>query len=49
MINIFQLGEKEAEKTKEEVLSAVRRWETAAQAIGIGRGEQQLMAAVFNV
>ena len=49
VIDFFQLGEAEAENVKEEVFSAVSKWESVAKDIGISRSEQQLMAAAFNV
>lgn len=49
VIDFFQLNEADAEKIKEEVLASVRQWEDRAKSIGIGRNEQQIMAAAFNV
>ena len=49
VIDFFQLGMEEAEKIKDEVLSAVSNWEAVAKDIGISRTEQQLMASAFNV
>lgn len=48
VIDFFQLSEAKAEQVKEEVISAVSRWEVVAKDIGISRREQQLMAAAFN-
>lgn len=49
VIDFFQLKRLNAEKIKSEVLTSVCQWKQTATNIGIGRGEQQLMASAFNV
>lgn len=49
VIDFFQLGEKDAEEIRDEVLSEVGHWKTLATKVGLSRGEQQLMASAFNV
>jgi len=48
VIDFFQLDETEAEIIKEEILSAVTKWEIVAKEIGLSRSELQLMAAALN-
>jgi serine/threonine-protein kinase HipA len=49
VIDFFQLEKTKAESIKNEVLSAVRQWESIAESIGISRSEQQRMEPAFNV
>ena len=49
VIDFFQLGKEDALQIKNEVLTSVGNWESVATTIGLGRVEQQLMAAAFNV
>ncbi|WP_049631212.1 type II toxin-antitoxin system HipA family toxin [Cellvibrio sp. pealriver] len=49
VIDFFQLRKSTAEKIKTDVLTSVSQWKTTATAIGISRGEQQLLSAAFNV
>ncbi|WP_331344113.1 HipA domain-containing protein [Cellvibrio sp. UBA7661] len=49
VIDFFQLRKSTAEKIKADVLTSVSQWKTTATAIGISRGEQQLLSAAFNV
>lgn len=49
VIDFFQLKKGTAEKIKTDVLTSVSQWQAIATTIGISRGEQQLLAAAFNV
>ncbi len=49
VIDFFQLKKGTAEAIKTDVLSSVGQWKVVATTIGISRGEQQLLAAAFNV
>ncbi|MGH1460957.1 MAG: type II toxin-antitoxin system HipA family toxin [Neptuniibacter sp.] len=49
VIDFFQLGQKQAEQIKDEVLDSVNKWEEVATKVGVGRAEQQLMKPAFNV
>jgi serine/threonine-protein kinase HipA len=48
VIEFFQLDKTTAGKIKDEVTESVMQWEKMATDIGIGRGEQQLMASAFK-
>jgi serine/threonine-protein kinase HipA len=49
VIDFFQLKKSAAETIKTDVLTSVSQWQAIATSIGISRGEQQLLAAAFNV
>lgn len=49
VIDFFQLKKSTAEAIKTDVLSSVGEWKAIATTMGISRGEQQLLAAAFNV
>jgi serine/threonine-protein kinase HipA len=49
VIDFFQLKKSTAETIKTDVLTSVSQWQAIATTIGISRGEQQLLAAAFNV
>jgi serine/threonine-protein kinase HipA len=49
VIDFFQLKKSTAEKIKTDVLTSVSQWQAIATTIGISRGEQQLLAAAFNI
>lgn len=49
VIEFFQFKKSTAEKIKADVLTSVSQWQAIATTIGISRGEQQLLAAAFNV
>lgn len=49
VIEFFQLNKTAANKIKDEVLASASQWEKCATTIGIGRSEQQLMRAAFNL
>jgi serine/threonine-protein kinase HipA len=49
VIEFFQLGSKEAESIKEQVIAGVSRWDTVATEVGISRAQRELMAPAFNV
>lgn len=49
VIKFFQLGRVQALKIKDEVLASVGKWRAQASAVGLGRSEQNLMEAAFNL
>ena len=49
IIEFFQLGRRQADKIRDEVLTHVANWQSVARSIGISRGEQQLMEPAFNL
>ncbi|MCT4709753.1 HipA domain-containing protein [Enterobacteriaceae bacterium H11S18] len=49
IIDFFGLTLNEAQKIKDEVVSAVSNWRKIAQLLGIDRGEQEAMSQAFNV
>lgn len=49
VIDFFQLSQLKAEQIRNEILNAVSHWENEATKVGLSRGEQQQMAAAFNV
>lgn len=48
-IDFFQLTQEKAKRVKDEVLSAVGKWNGVATQVGLSRAEQQQMAPAFNV
>ncbi|MFW8565288.1 type II toxin-antitoxin system HipA family toxin [Orrella sp. 11846] len=48
VIDYFQLSKKDAEDILQQVCKSVRNWRTEANAIGIHRAEQDLMADAFR-
>ena len=49
VIDFFMLSAADAEAIKDEVLKSVAQWQSTAASVGIGRNEQQLMSAAFNL
>ncbi len=49
VIDFFSLTRSEADEIKNEVIRSVSKWRDVANALGISRGEQEIMSPAFNV
>lgn len=49
VIDFFNLTRSEANEIKNEVIRSVSKWRDVANALGISRGEQEIMSPAFNI
>ena len=49
MIDFFRLSQEEATQIYDEVLLAVKKWQSIANRLGISRSEQLIKQEAFNV